>query len=472
MGYFLGIDLGTSYFKTGIFDEKGRLCGLGRQPVRKNSSDGFTCELPVNTFWDTLRNCVTEAMTAANMNPESILSISYSSQANSFILLDRNNNPLTPIILWPDKRAENLEMPIDLLLTNPEFHEKTGLGINPNHEFALAKINWFQQMQKPVWEKVKSIMSISDYFTFILTGQKISDYSTASLTGMLDVSQCRWWNEMLELAGIEISQLSKPQRVGSYVGRMEAEGAKRLGLKQGIPFFLGGLDHHVSAIGAGLPYSRNISESTGTVLACVSYVDKYLPQPQICIAPGLDDNHYFQMAFDENGAVALEWYQKNYAPEFSVPELLEMAAKIDIGSEGLVAKSCVFNFEGLTGFTHTTYLHQHGHFIRAILESTSLSLSRILMGLPGRKGFEGVVSTGGGAKSRLWVSIKADMLDTSFFIPECNETACLGAAMLGAVGVNEFDNVDDAIKHWVRFKEIIDSNKTNNFNYKSWMQNS
>ena len=108
MGFFLGIDLGTSYFKAGLFDEKGRLKGLGRQPVYKETGDGTIYELPLTIFWDTLRGCVEEAMQLANITHNEILSVSYSSQANSFILLDGFDKPLTPLILWPDKRAEGI----------------------------------------------------------------------------------------------------------------------------------------------------------------------------------------------------------------------------------------------------------------------------------------------------------------------------------------------------------------------------
>ena len=93
------------------------------------------------------------------------------------------------------------------------------------------------------------------------------------MTGLLDIHSERWWDQALKLSGIDSAQLPVPQRMGNFAGLLERGKSEDLGLPPGIPFFIGGLDHHVSAIGAGIPVNGNISESTGTVLACVSYQD-------------------------------------------------------------------------------------------------------------------------------------------------------------------------------------------------------
>lgn len=430
MGLFLGIDLGTSYFKAGLFDEKGRLKGMGRQFVRKSIKDGITCELSVKTFWDTLYNCVREAIVNANVSAKEIRSVSYSSQANSFILLDGCNEPLTPLILWLDERARGMDSSINLVAGKNDFLEKTGLGITQTPQCCVAKLIWFQNKQPQVWKRTRSIMSISDYLVYVLTGQKIGDYSTASLTGLLDNDSCQWWEEALEIFNIESNYLSKPQRIGTYVSKLTLNGAQCLGLEQSTLFYLGGLDHHMAAIGAGIPLNTNMSESTGTVLACVNYLEHYSPKANYCVAPGLDENHYFQMAFDSNGATSLEWYQNEHAPEFSISDLLKMAGDIEIGCEGLIAKPGAHKFLGLNGFKNIKQYHNHGHFVRAILESTALSLKGISASLPGNTETTGVVSVGGGARSKLWVEIKSNLIGKHFFIPECIESACLGAAMV------------------------------------------
>ena len=93
MSLYLGIDLGTSYFKVGVFDETGRLRGLGRTAVDKTSPALGFYELPVEQFWERLRRGLAEALQQACVSAKDIVVLSYSSQANTFALLDRLIDP-------------------------------------------------------------------------------------------------------------------------------------------------------------------------------------------------------------------------------------------------------------------------------------------------------------------------------------------------------------------------------------------
>lgn len=462
MGFFLGIDLGTSYFKAGLFDKTGKIRGLGHQFVKKESENNTICELNLNVFWNTLHSCVSEALHGAGIFPGEITAVSYSSQANSFILLDGNDVPLTPFILWPDNRAEKTDARIEALGSRVDFNRITGLGITPGGQFTISKINWFRKIRPEIWGRVKSILSISDFLTFSLSGQKLSDASTSAMTGLLDITKCQWWDKSLEILDLDSSCLPVPKRTGTYAGQLTDDGAELIGLTSGIPYFLGGLDHHCAAIGSGLTQNANLCESTGTVLSCVAYSDDYSPKPDIFLAPGLSEKHYFRMAFDDNGAHSLEWYQNMYASDLSIPELLEMAKEVEPGCLGLVAQPFACRYDDLEGFLNIRPVHKHGHFVRAILESTAMSL-KDLTGIIKKPGFQGaIVSTGGGAQSSLWVKIKADILETDFYIPNSHETACMGAAMIGAAGSEELGDWNEIVKEWVKFKEIVKPSLKNN----------
>ena len=470
MELFLGIDLGTSYFKAGLFDTNGILRGLGRKFVEKDNGNGAKCELPVDYFWSLLHQCLDEAYQQARSKPEDIRAVSYSSQATSFLLLDNNDESLTPLILWPDSRVEEMDLAVLDILQRSDFRKTTGLGISLSSQFCIAKLRWFQKNLPSLWGRVKRIMTISDYLSFGLTGQRAGDLGTASLLGLLDIQKCQWWDDALQILELDKQQLSTPFRLGTVVGTITKEGARRVGLPLGIPFIAGGLDHHVAALGAGLRQYTDMSESTGTVLACVNCRDEYFPQKDICIAPGLSDNHYFQMAFDENGANPLEWYRKQNAPGLSIPDLLDMAADIKIGSEGLVASPCTGSYKNPDGFKNVTQLHQHGHFVRAILESTALSLAGIVEKLVGKNLPDRIVSTGGGAQSILWRQIKADLLGIEFAVTDCSEPACMGAALFAAIAVRRFNNIREAASVWIKNKEIVMPNPDNREFYFEWSQ--
>jgi sugar (pentulose or hexulose) kinase len=427
MGFYLGIDLGTSYFKAGIFDGNGHLKGLGRQPVSK-VTDGIRCELPTDIFLQTIRTCLDEASRQAGIPTDAIRSLSYASQTNSFILLDAHDEPLTPLILWPDKRASGMEPPLGNTF---ELMQRTGLGVTPDAQFTVAKLNWFRQNRPDVWKKTACILSVSDYLTFVLTGQKAADYSTASMSGLFDIVNSTWWEEQLENCGIEAGMLPTPQRTGTFVGVTTAKAADLTGLPQDIPFCLGGLDHHIAAIGAGILSNGYISESTGTVISCVDYTDAWLPQKGVCMAPGLHDGRFFRLMFDENGASSLERYQKNHASEYSIAELLNMASQADMPA------------------------NPHGYHVRAILESTARSLRQMVVEIKKDVTVPAIVASGGGSRSELWVEIMSAIVQVPFFIPECTELSCMGAAMTGALGINAFVDYDTLADTWIRFRKKI-----------------
>ena len=431
MSRFLGIDLGTSYFKAGVWDGAGQQCGLGRAFVPKNTGEGL-CELQVEDFWSTLLTAVTGALADAGIPASAIDGISYSSQANSFILLDGAMEPLTPLVLWPDGRAAIGCDPLGRLASRSDFMEKTGLGIVPDGEFMLAKLDWFHANKPEIWGRTASVMTISDYLVYGLTGRKAGDMTTASLTALLDVSKGSWWKEALEAFGLREDMLSEPLATGTLAGQVSPDGAVKAGLEPGTPFFIGCLDHYAVAIGAGITAGGRISESTGTVLACVGYREGYAPRNGVITARGLESGRFFQLAFNGNGATAVEWYQKHYAPQLTIQQLEELACKVPVGSDGLVAMPRSDSYPGLEGFRNVQNGHTPGHFLRAIFESTAATLKSLVDLLDGEGVATEVIPSGGGARNRLWLQIKADLLQRDYLIQSSGELATKGAAMLSA----------------------------------------
>ncbi|MBR5033709.1 MAG: hypothetical protein IKX71_00210 [Bacteroidales bacterium] len=429
MSFFLGIDLGTSYFKAGIYDEAGNLRGLGRVAVPKVVTDD-RCELPVRGFWEAIEGCIAAAMSDARLSAGDIAALSYSSQANSFILMDSYGIPLTPLILWPDSRAKDECEAVKALCNLPGFMEKTGLGIDLNEEFMVAKLAWFQKNEPEIWEQTAYIMTISDYLVYSLTGSRVGDFSTAAMTGLMDIPGLWWWADAMEAMGLKEDMFSRLLRTGSPAGPLKPSAAPLTGLKEGTPVYLGSLDHFAVAIGAGILQGPRISESTGTVLAAVGYKQGYSPRQGVITSPGLDFDHYFQLAFSGNGATAVEWYQKNYAPDKTILQLEEEARQVPAGCDGLKAKPRSDSYKGLEGFENIRPEHTPAHFLRAIFESTAATLKELVDKLDPDHIATEVIPSGGGARNTLWLEIKADLLQRNYLPQASGELATKGAAAI------------------------------------------
>ncbi len=430
MKYILGIDLGTSYFKFALFDSDDKQCGLSRIAVEKDSGNCHLCELPSERFLAYIKEGISQACSNTDISPCEIESIGYSSQANSFILIDGDNKPLTPIILWPDNRAKEINPKVKELWNQPDFQQKTGIGIDVSPNFCVNKLQWFKNQQPGTWCNTKHVMTISDYLTFLFTGQKLGDMGTASLLGLLDCKAGKWWDKAFDILGLDKSLFSNPCQVGTNAGNLTKDISKLTGIRQSCSFFIGSLDHHMAAWGAGSVQIADMSESTGTVLACVNFTEKYETSKDVCVSPW-KNNQYCQLTFDENGAASLEWYQKNFASEYPLNELIKMAEQVD-SSDGLTAKPKAFlYYETMEqAFDGIEKSHTHGHFIRALMESSANTLAKLVNKLSPDRKPKNIVATGGGAKSELWLKIKSDFIGAEFIKAKYGEPACHGAALI------------------------------------------
>lgn len=442
---FLGIDLGTSYFKSGVFDASGKMLGFERLAVPK-WQEGSISELSHDGFLNTVRNCVTAAIRDSGRDIDEIVSLSYGSQANSFILLDHDRQEISPITIWNDGQA-CLTREVGEFAAGKAFRDITGMGMGISNYNLINRLKWLQYSNGGLWQRTAHVLTLPDYLSFKLIGEMAVDASTSSLTGLLDFRNAEWWEEAITIAGLNKSQLSNIYPLGTKTG-MVKDKSNFLGLKEGTVFCCGGLDHHVAAIGAGVGKFFDVSESTGTVIAAVELSPDCKTQDNICLARGLSDSMCFRMTFDENGALALEWYQRNYAPTLTFDELFRMAESANEDCDGLVAYPSANKYEGLSGFRNVRPKHHHGHFIKAIMQSTAKSLDNIFNELEVKPDAR-IVSTGGGAKSLLWQKVKNRVTGREMSRPASAEAACLGAAMIAAAGVGAFENIFAAQSAWL-----------------------
>ena len=404
----LGLDLGTSYFKAVVATLDNQLLGLGRVASPLESA-GPERTMPVEKFWSSLRQAVEQALTSAALGGGDIEAISYSSQANTFVLLDGQDNALTPLISWSDERADRPPGPLRELFAESDFMQTTGMGVEFSPAMAAAKLLWIQQNEPGLWAKARRFMTITDYLAWSLTGSSAGDESTCELLGMWDVLRRQWWGKALSALNVNVSMLSSPMATGAIVGPV-VNGAA-LGIADGAWFVAGALDHYAAAVGAGLEGAAGVAESTGTVLAAVRQMDAYNPIYGCCTAAAAG-GRYYRLAFDGHGASMLEEYQRLHAPKASVEELISLAAKMT---------------------------EPHGPEVRRIMQTTADTMHGLLMLICDGSLPQEVISTGGGAKSRFWLDMKARVAGCTFTPRPCTENGAIGAAVFAsrAIGASE-----------------------------------
>jgi len=476
MNLVLGIDLGTSYFKVGAFDKTGAMLGLSRQAVGAESGASsereptLKQEISPIRFVSLIRDGIRDALAESRADAQDICGISYSSQANSFLLLDNHAEPTTPLILWSDRRADAIPKSLDALYANPAFLATTGMDVcSPLG--AVAKVDWLKTHMPECWKQAQWFMTISDYLVWLLTGERNGDAGTASLLGLWDLRNESWWPTALDAAGIPARMLSWPLRPGTAIGATSTDSARLLGIPAGIPVAAGSLDHHMAAFGAGVGTVADCSESTGTVLACLRPRDAFGPTEGCVSGPGMaGQKPYYSLAFYDAGAVVLDWYRSTHAPECSFDDLTALASGIAPGADGLMARPSAHHQPGLDGFIGADQTHPKGAYVRAILESTAAILEKLLHRLEGDDGGQLVVSTGGGARSDLWLQIKADVIGRPFVATASPEPACYGAAMLAAHVAGWYADPTSVSNAWVKPRVTIGPDPGRHSIYTEWLK--
>ncbi|HRP06782.1 MAG TPA: FGGY family carbohydrate kinase [Opitutaceae bacterium] len=290
---------------------------------------------------------------------------------------------------------------------------------------------WMMRHSPELWRRCRSVMTVSDYLSFFLTGERVGDASTAALTGLYDLTRREWWQPALDRFGLDASQLSVPLLPGSSVGRLTSEAAAFFQLEAGTKVAAGALDHHAAAIGSGLGVHVEASLSSGTVLAAMVLKDEIVPMPDCIWGPHPGRSRYYALAYDANGAGRLEDYQRRFAPDSTVGELM---ADLEQGA-------------GARYEAHREPLMRHLREIAvteiALLEKTSRG-SR----------FSRIAATGGGARSLVSLQMKADVLGLPV-LSTSPEPACLGAAVLAAVGSGIHESLDCAVYKMVRSERVV-----------------
>ena len=448
MAKILTIDLGTSSFKLALFDRRGTLLDLHRLVSPASGPRPGWSEIPAAQFEATLETGVAALRDRDPQRLADVAAVTFATQANSFLLYDAHDRPLTPIILWSDQRAQG-EIDLAGAEAMPGFNEITGLSrLGP--PFMLAKLLWLRRHAPDLSRQAQRLGLVSDYLTFLLTGRHVTEAGVAGLTGLLDVGCCQWWPDMLDHMEISHRFLPDVVRAGTDLGPLTAAAAARFHLPRSCRVVVGCLDQYAGAIGLGAVTPGMIAETTGTVLAAVQCVARGQAAVghDIVQGPSFDDGLAWQMAFCDVSANYLAWYRAQLPEQPDYDQLIATAAPIAPGADGLRLNTAAVRGKPSEVFVGMTPQHTPGHAVRCILEAVADALRQQVARLSGGDRPPEMRCAGGGARSDLWLQIKADMLGIAMTAGACPEPTSLGAAILAETALAHA-SVPQVAAEWV-----------------------
>jgi xylulokinase len=447
---------------------------MGREEYLLSTPSAEQAELDAEVYWQSSIHAIRAAIAQAGVNPAQVRAIAVSSQGETTIALDDRGLPLRPALVWLDNRSVAQSEWLASRFDRQHVYEITGVP-EIVATWSACKILWMRENEPRIFEQARKFLLVKDYLIYRLSGEYATEGAIACTTLLYDIRSHQWWGEMLDAVGISADQLPAITRPGEAVGQLTSAAAEALGLYQNTLVINGGMDQAAGAIGAGSITPDIISETTGAALAIqltTQYPDMH-SQARIPLyvhnLPGL----YLFMPVLPTGGMAFKWFRDTFGKsEIQAAKdsgrdaydlLTEMATRVAPGCDGLVmlphlmgAFSPEENLSARGVFSGFTLGHGKGHFVRAILEGVAFNLRQILAAL-NQAGlyFSEVRTSGGGARSRLWNQIKADVCGLPFVTLVNEEAALLGDAILAGAACGVFSSVGEACSEMVIIKERI-----------------
>ena len=469
MSLVVGVDVSTTATKAVLQDAEGTVRAVGMSAYRYETPHPLWSEQDPALWWEATRIAVREALEAADTDAEAVEAVGLTGQMHGLVALDDRDEVLRPAILWNDQRTGAECDAIRGIVGRRRLIEITGNDALPG--FTAPKLLWLRRHEPDVWASIAHVLLPKDFVRLRLTGEHALDRADGSGTILFDLAARDWSPEILDALAIEPRWLPPTFEGPMVTGTITEGAASATGLRAGIPVVAGGGDQAAAAVGVGsvVPGVSSLSLGTSGVLFTTTEGPAIESEGRLHAFCHAVPDRWHLMGVMLSAAGSLRWYRDALAPGVAFDELVEEAAEVPPGSDGLLF------LPYLTGertpypdplargaFVGLTVHHGRAHLTRAVLEGVAFGMrdSLELMRAAGIKPPDQIRATGGGSRSPLWRRILADVLGASIVTTPSAEGAAQGAATLAAVGAGWFDTVQDACRALVRIGETTPPSET------------
>lgn len=434
----LGIDSGTQSTKVLAVDANTRtVLGSGAQTydLIPNLPPGAKEQHP-HTWREAAGKAIRQALRAAKAVAAEVKAIGVSGQQHGFVPLDDNGDVIRPAKLWCDTTTSDECAEIMAALGgHKETIKAIGNAVLPG--FTAPKILWLKKNEPENFARLRTVLLPHDYLNFWLTGEKVMEYGDASGTALLDVRRRKWSDAVLSAIDGDLpAKLPLLLSSDRPAGRLQRSTANELGLNTDVIVSAGGGDNMMGAIGTGNTRPGVITASFGTSGTIYACAEKPVVDPRGEIAAFCDStNRWLPLLCTMNVTVATEMVRNDF--KMSHEQFSNAAARAPAGADGLLLLPYLEGertpnvpngtgvFLGVNSRTFTA-----PHFARATMEGVTLGMNYGLRRLA-QLGVEPtqIRATGGGARSKAWRQIMADIFNAEVVTLKVSEGAAFGAAL-------------------------------------------
>jgi xylulokinase len=459
MSHVIGIDVGSQSVKAVLFDERGTAIEEAAEPYEMSYPRSGWAEQDPAVWQRGIAGTVRELRHRSGIGATDVTMLALASQVDGLVPLDDALKPLRPAIIWLDRRATRQSANLSEAVGETELIARTGL--NPDASHTAPKAMWLRDEEPEHYRAARWLAPVGGHLAGWLTGEVVQDPANASCTLLYDLRAGDWDEQLVDRAGLDLTKLPPILPAAGVIGPLQTHAAEALGLSTSCRVAVGTGDEHGAALGAGGVAPGVVVDVTGTAEPVA------VPSTDLV----LDDLHLVEthahavadMLLIENpgfvsGGSTSWWARAQGMPQ---GEVFAHAALAPPGSEGALflptlsgATAPRWNDRMRGSFAGLGLHHDRGHLARAILEGCAFALRDIVdrfdaMGLGGDE----LRVVGGGARSALWLQIKADVTGRPVRAVQGDHATSAGAAMLAGVAAGVFADLDEAAALTVRLAD-------------------
>ncbi len=431
----LVIDTGTSSMRGLLFDAMGKIIAKHQVAYFMNTSEGVVAEQSPEVFIDCLTEICQKIAYWCKDNHQTIDALSLTSQRSSVVPVDKDGKPLANVMMWYDKRSADICSEFEEL-AGEMIYNTCGMRVKPT--FSVPKMVWFKRHRPEIYEKAHKLIGIHDYIQHHLIGDYVIDTSLASRTGLLNIREKVWSEELLELFGIDRDKLCRIIPVGSEAGKVIQAFAEKTGIVKGTPVISAGGDQQCSALGQMLFDANAVGITSGTG----SYVVKVVDEPifdsrrQFNLNVSAIEDKWIAEASNMASGSVYNWAIETLLGESgTVEEFNELVLQSKPGAGGammlpdLAGNGAPYFDEYAKGLFYNLQFDTKGpEMARAVLEGICAEVASSYKGLAEETGSaERITSAGGLSKFNEFNAVLSDMTSEAIYRCPVEETTGIGA---------------------------------------------
>ncbi|HEV3079287.1 MAG TPA: FGGY-family carbohydrate kinase [Gemmataceae bacterium] len=481
---FLGVDVGTQSLRASLVDSSGNCCAWSIHEIETAHPQPGWAEQEVNAWWRAARSAIGKALANARVSADQIAAIGLDCTACTVLACDAAGQPLRAALLWMDQRAYREAEEISAT-GDPSLRYVSGV-VSP--EWMLPKALWLKRHEPRIYQCAERLVECTDWLMHRLTGEWTLSLNHVTVKWNYARPDGGWSTALLRRAGLEELPEKWPSRIvplGKGEARLSTTAAADLGLRPGIPVAQGGIDAYLGMLGMGAVGAGDLAMIMGSSTCHLAMSEKGVFGSGMlgCYPDAVVEGLYTLEGGQTSTGSIINWYRQHFAgneaaeaerSSRNVYEILDAkAAAVPAGSDGLV---CLDYWQGnrcplkdprargtLWGLTLS---HGPGHVFRSIYEATAFGTRHIVEDLHSH-GFtvQRLIAGGGGARSRLWLQIHADVLEQPIHVPRDSEACVLGSALVAAVHCGHYADFHEAAQHMVHSATVIEPQGSNRAAY-------